>query len=90
MGRRTGVCPDRPLAPVNVVRDALPVPLYPVPDAPTAAFGLIFFGASCAAVVSAGCTASTGSTFGSGGGVGVGAGGGVGCGCCRGDGLPID
>lgn len=81
MGRRTGVCPDRPLAPVNVVRDALPVPLYAPPAAPTAAFGSTFT-----------LSTSCGSTFvtGSGGGVGAGAGGGVGCGCCRGDGLPID
>ena len=74
-----GVCPDRPLAPVNVVRDALPVPLYPAPVAPTA-----FFGSTLT------CSTSCGSTLGFGGSTGVGAGGGVGCGCCRGDGLPID
>jgi len=62
-----------------VVLDALPVPLYPPPVAPTAAFGSTD-------------TASTsfGSTFGFGGSTGVGAGGGVGCGCACGDGLPID
>ena len=71
MGRRTGVDPDRPLAPVNVVRDALPVPLYPPPAAPTA-----FFGSTLT------CSTSCGSTL-----VFTGSGGGVGAGCGAGGGV---
>ena len=81
IGFLTGVAPDKPPAPDNIVLVRLfPVPAYPVPvDAPTADFGLT----EAVSVTSVGSTFGVGFTTGSGAGVGSG------CGGAFGDGFPI-